>query len=156
MRHRGFTLVEILVVLAILLVLSGLLLPTLVGSRTRAAEKEVLMFLKGLQTSLMQAEATGLPWADGSMTAADSAEVLHKALSTESGDLEPYPFKEADLQDTDGDGIYEVVDRWKNPVRYYRRFSTDKIKNRPIVISAGRDGVHEDARQGSDDITSWD
>lgn len=152
-RRAGFTIVEILVVLSIIILLAGLLLPALVGAKNSANKAQVRNFIKSLMVSLENyVNETGeMPRADEQLTAADSAEVLYQALTYEGGNFEPFPFAESQLKDTDGDGEWEVVDRWGEPLRYFRRFSSEKIKNRPIIISAGPNGTHEDA----DDITSW-
>lgn len=159
-RQAGFTLVEILVVIGIIAVLAGILLPGLLSSQESAHRQAVASFIRGIDTHLESYKtAKGeVPYADGSITVEESAEKLYKALSYDGGGCEPYAFKQKDLEDTNGNGILEVVDHWGQPLRYYspgQYRQGEKIMNRHIVISAGPDRRHDDARPGSDDIHSW-
>jgi prepilin-type N-terminal cleavage/methylation domain-containing protein len=51
-RSRGFTMIELLVVISIMSILSGLLMPMVVLARKRAAESNTLALLRKVETGL--------------------------------------------------------------------------------------------------------
>ena len=82
----------------------------------------------------------------------DSAEGLRKCLSSPKV-LYPQEFAKTELADTDGDGILEIVDHWKQPLSYHhhRSYEGPPRESTFRLISKGRDG-----KQGTrDDITNY-
>ena len=154
---RGFTLIELVVVIGIIAILGALLLTAVAAARDKARKAATRSFLMNIEVSLETYELVfgerprggrGLPDPRG-------AENLYRALTTDSDGHEPFSFNVNQLADTDGNGIFEVVDRWGRPLRYYRSHSTDKIKNKPLIISAGPDRIHQGAAADSDDLSNW-
>src|SRR5262252_7424037 len=93
MKRNGFTLIEMLVVLAIITVLGSLLLAGLGAARTTANINAVKITLSGLSAALDRYEAdfNDYPPSDGDSTGMTGAENLYECLRTnaKSGDYLP-------------------------------------------------------------------
>lgn len=154
--QAGFTIVELLTVIAIISILASLLVTAVIAARRGATRKSALMFVMALANHLesYKTEYGELPEGDGGV---DSAESLYKSLTRDDGALEPFPFNKDQLVDTDDDGEWEVCDVWGTPVSYYKSYEDPqgKIRNRHIIISAGPNHEHDEGASDSDDIDSW-
>lgn len=131
---KGFTLVELLVVGAIIGILAGVLLPTLVGVRERATAVACMGNLKQLQLAFhfyaddqrdflspseTDAGRREFPrWVDGSMVAAAGSEVTNRQLMLQPGPghLGPY-LKVADVFHCPGDRSRTNIFRTRGPLR---------------------------------------
>jgi len=139
-REKGFTLVEILVVISIICILAGLITSTVMLALGRAKKHAARLQLQGLRTALSQYDYQfGRYPPDASAAVAInpdldlSAECIVYFLSTAfrrapvaaKGEVKatrnggPYmQFDSGELVDSDGDGLMEYVDPWGRPFEY--------------------------------------
>jgi prepilin-type N-terminal cleavage/methylation domain-containing protein len=139
---RGFTLVEVLIVICILGVLMGLLVPTLVGARQRASITAVKTELNQLKAALEAYNSkfgdyppTSLRALGAKIDAEDvnqGIESVVACLATRKGNGPFFNFPEKQLQNRDGDNalknltdwyfgdnqLFEFEDRWGSPYVY--------------------------------------
>lgn len=145
--RRGFTLVELLVVVAILAILMSLVTAGAQAARRRASISRTKATVAALETSI------AMYYADLSEYPATGNAELVKALSEDPGDEEwfgPYmEFKQDELVNG------ELVDAWGHPYVYvsanggspqHREHSFD-------LYSVGPNG--SDDQGGEDDIVNW-
>lgn len=139
-RRAGFTLVEVLLVLAILGVIAAMVVPNLIGSQKKANIDATKIKITGFEDVTKQyAIANGGEFPQGSRD-----EVI--GLLSNTG------------QDSDGRAIPPLLtdpprDPW-NQVLYYE-YPTTKIPNgtKPAIWSSGPNKQNEDG--GGDDIVNW-
>ena len=78
----------------------------------------------GLAVILREKIATGVVDLSTHTMGTESSELLYLALteSTSFGStvVDAGEFRSAELADTDGDGLLEIIDGWGNPIRFYR------------------------------------
>jgi len=148
MRRAGFTLIEILVVIAIIAILSGIAFPVMSGVKRRSKAKATAVLITNLGLAL-DAYATdfgdyppstpklvGLP----SNGINDGIECLVRCLTTKSKHGPYYDFHEEDLGNTDHDSLvvgnptnssmtsrelYEVIDSFGRPLVYLHNADYD-------------------------------
>lgn len=158
---RGFTLVEMLVVIAIISILAGLALTALITARRTSKENAIRAQLKVIESALERYEQdfNDYPPSDGDVDGIVGSENLWRGLSTELKEG-PY-FKAGDIKtiDSNQNGELELADEFGKPIRYWHRRD---YQNRPPnkrsfrLLSTGADGVNENGIQGSDDLVNWD
>ena len=138
-RRAGFTLIEVLLVLAILGVIAALVVPNLLGQQERANVKSTQSAIKTFQTTVESYALAhnGRP-PQGSQDEANQA--LMNPQSADGRTEEPY---------TD----QTFKDAWGEPLFYQFPGSHQTIKTKPDIWSAGPNGVNEDG--GGDDINNW-
>lgn len=116
----------------------------------------------GLPDRLASRYTGALPPPSGDIT--ESAEMLYFSLS----ELEVFgvppigddAFNTQELQDTDGDGLLEIVDGWDNPVRFYRwptrllkPYGLAGIDRQPGTAGVDDDGyAYSDGSKPVDDV----
>jgi prepilin-type N-terminal cleavage/methylation domain-containing protein len=159
--RRGFTLVEMLVVIAIISILAGLALTALITARRTSKENAIRAQLKVIESALERYENdfNDYPASDGDTDGIVGSENLYRSLSTELKEG-PY-FKAGDLKtmDSNQNGELEIADEFNRPIRYWHRRD---YQNRPPnkrtfrLLSTGADGVNENGIPSSDDIVNWD
>ncbi len=149
--ERGYTLLEILVVMVIIGLLSGMLTSAVMVARHRGGKAKTSALIIRLDMAIRDYEGSFGDYPPGS-GGVDSAEGLRKCLSSPKV-LYPQEFAKSELADTDGDGILEIVDHWKQPLSYHhhRSYEGPPKESTFRIISKGRDG-----KQGTrDDITNY-
>jgi prepilin-type N-terminal cleavage/methylation domain-containing protein len=153
-RKNGFTLIEILVAIAILAALAGMLLPMLGGARKAAAAKAAKATIERIK---LAAEAYCNDFGDYPPTslaslgvstngANEGNESLVRCLTTRAEHGPYLAYDEKDLANTDSDHIlgddplrsaiaakdlFELVDPWNNPYIYFHHRdykSTSKLE----------------------------
>jgi general secretion pathway protein G len=138
-RKHGFTLVEIMIVLAILVLLLSMVGPRLLKTQEKADQKITLTQIKSLQQAL------------------DMYKVANRSYpSTDEGlkALLEKPADEARSVNWDGPYLSEEslpVDPWGNAYRYEFPPTQGKNQDVPNIWSAGPDG--QDSTE--DDIVNW-
>jgi prepilin-type N-terminal cleavage/methylation domain-containing protein len=134
-RRRGFSLMEMLVVIAVIAVLAALLIPAIGGIKRRNAAKatDALLQQVGLALEAYKGDFGVYPpprlrrlGQTGSNGQNEGVECLVLALTTtaRSG---PYllDLEEGRLGDRDGDGLQELIDHSGNPIAYMNEATYD-------------------------------
>ena len=133
--HRGFTLIELMIVVVILGILATTIMPKILSAPDKAKVKKAMIDMRNIQTALMlfKTENGRFP---------TTAEGL-QALVTNPGGLPDY----------DPDGYLEKVplDPWKNNYIY---ISTGVNSKDFDLVSYGKDGEHGGTGYDAD-IESW-
>ncbi|MDZ4688335.1 MAG: type II secretion system protein GspG [Planctomycetaceae bacterium] len=139
-RRRGFTLTEVLLVLAILGVIAAMVVPNLIGQQKVALVRTSKASIKGLEDAMKQYAVAhdGEFYQGGNDTA--FAELLNPGQDADGRTVAPY------LEKT-------PKDAWDNPLYY--EYPTSKVANgtRPAIWSSGPNRQNEDG--GGDDINNW-
>ena len=160
-RLQGYTLIEMLVVIAIITTLAGLVLGAIGAVRRSSAEKSVQATLMILAAALERYENdfNDYPSSDGDLDGIKGAENLYQCLMTDQKEG-PY-IKATDVKtcDTNANGVPEIADFWGRPIRYlhHRDYQNQPPNRRTFrLMSAGPNGVPENGVVDSDDIVNWD
>ncbi|MGD0091153.1 MAG: prepilin-type N-terminal cleavage/methylation domain-containing protein [Planctomycetota bacterium] len=160
-RRHGFTLVEMLVVIAIISVLSALVLAALGTARRTANENATKAIIKLLEGALERysTDFNDYPPSDGDETGIRGSENLWRCLRTEKKEG-PY-LRDGDIKtcDSNRNGEPEIADAWGRPIRYLHHHdygSKNPRKHDFRLISAGPNGIYEEGHKTSDDIVNWD
>ena len=160
-RGRGFTLIEMLVVVVIISILSALVLAAVSTARTRAKSMQTQGTITGLEAALDRYEGDfqDFPSSDGDQSGIVGAENLYECLSTtmKSG---PYISRTSDFPtcDPEGKGKPKFCDAWNHPIRYIHHHDYgNKVPNKTSfrLISDGPNGQAEQGDASSDDIVNW-
>jgi general secretion pathway protein G len=133
-RRSGFTLMEILIVLAILAVIIGLVLPNFLGAQGDANKKVAMMAVNGVEKAADMYAAQH----DG-----DFPQSIDAMLSNPGQDPKwagPYLDKGK-----------VPVDPWGNPIQYAYPGTHQGVGDRPDIWSMGKDKQSNTA----DDIANW-
>lgn len=148
---RGFTITELIVVMAIISLLSGLIMAGVMAARKRGATMSTRTFITQLEVAINQYEGFYGDYPHGS-GGVESAEFLYQALSSPSWTGQ-YEFTPKQVRDTDGNGREELVDHWLQPVNYYhhRTYFGPPKETTFRLISNGLD----DTEGTRDDITNF-
>lgn len=139
-RRRGFTLVEVLLVLAILGVIAAMVVPNLIGTQTVANIKAAQSSIAGLENAVkLYAVANGGAFPEGSRE-----EVI--GLMMNPG------------QDANGKPVAAYLEKQpKDPwgQALYYEFPNSKIANatKPAIWSSGPNKQNEDG--AGDDVNNW-
>jgi prepilin-type N-terminal cleavage/methylation domain-containing protein len=140
-RRRGFTLVEMLAVLAIVAVLAGMIFPAVQLARRRASEKAAKATIERLKLALEQYANDFGDYPPTSLSELgvktngvnEGNESLVRCLSTRRERGPYFVFEEKDLANLDQDRLtsdptgstieskelFEIVDPWGNPYVYF-------------------------------------
>jgi general secretion pathway protein G len=129
----GFTLLEILIVLAIIGVIAAMVVPKLIGQQKTANIRVTRASIKGLEKTV------DLYAVDHAGTYPQTiAELLTPTVGTDGVKLDPL------LE-------VEPLDAWQRPLMYQYESTTDSAK--PKIWSLGPDGQNNNG--SGDDINNW-
>jgi len=139
-RRRGFTLTEVLLVLAILGVIAAMVVPNLIGQQKVALIRTTKASIKGTEDAAKQYAVSN----DGEFAQGSRDEVF--AVLMNPG------------QDSDGRTMSPYLekipkDAWEQPLYY--EYPTSKVPNgtRPAIWSSGPNRQNEEG--AGDDINNW-
>jgi general secretion pathway protein G len=134
MRHRGFTLIELMLVVAVIAVLAGLMLAAMGGVQSRAARNRAEAEISAMEVALDRYKSR-----NGDFPAVDnSARRLTEALG-------PY----LDLNSGQSNSTGQLVDPFGTA--YFYSYPPQNNFVKPDIASAGSDGQSGTA----DDIRNW-
>jgi prepilin-type N-terminal cleavage/methylation domain-containing protein len=157
MRRRGFTLLEILTVIAIVLILIGILLGVLAKARESAKRAQVLSFIKNVESSAknFQLNYNRWPWEIEGATLAQKlpaadifAELSPGNTSLTSASYQPLINKQRveylaiPPQWIKGGA---VADPWGNPLEFFWNPDTRTI----VIVSSGQNQINETVKGGA-------
>jgi len=138
-RRGGFTLLELLIVLGIILAIAAMVVPNLLGRQQEANIKQTMINIKNFEQTVKQYAATH----NGEFPQGGSSEVIQLLMSGESADgqmIQPY--------------LEEVPkDAWGMQLFYEFPNTKDPNGLKPAIWSSGPDKQNQDG--GGDDITNW-
>ncbi len=159
-RARGFTLIEMLIVISIITILGGLVLVAIGAARRTSKEKATEAIIKQLEAALMRYESDfqDYPPSDGDNQGMKGSENLWKYLRTDKKEGPYITSKEIPTCDSDRNGEMEVADSFGHPILYvHHRDYGNKAPNKRTyrLISWGANGKLDDAQRGTDDIVNW-
>jgi general secretion pathway protein G len=139
-RRRGFTLTEILLVLAILGVIAAMVVPNLIGQQQVALVRTTKASIKGLEDAMKQYAISN----DGEFPQGARDEVFSILMSPG--------------QDADGRNVAPYLekipkDAWGQPLYY--EYPTSKVPSgtKPAIWSSGPNRQNEDGN--GDDVNNW-
>lgn len=117
-RRGGFTIIEMLVVIGIIVLLAGLLTSGIHVARQHARKKTTLLMFEAVALALDRYSSDFNQYPDGSGNA-ESAEILYRALAERVG-FGPYlkGLTPDQAGDADNDGAMELLDGWRQPIRF--------------------------------------
>ncbi len=147
-RRSGFTIVELLVVMAVIAILASITIPVISGVKTRQKAKSTKLLIEQLKLALdayandfgdyppSDPKVLGLP----SNGVNDGIECLVRCLSTKKKKGPYYEFKDEELANTDHDlatanptdsimttrELFEVVDAFGHPLVYMHNADYDR------------------------------
>jgi general secretion pathway protein G len=139
-RRGGFTLLEVLLVLAILGVIAAIVVPSLLGRQQEAMVRTTKSSIAGLETAL-QAYA-----------------IDHNGVYPDGG-IDEMQTSLLQPKDADGNPLKAYVDTipkdaWGKPINYrYPATKQPQGVDKPDVWSNGQDGKNDDG--GGDDVNNW-
>ncbi len=159
-RKPGFTLIEMLVVITIISILSGLVLAALSAARRQAKEKATALLLTQIGGALDRYEQDyqDYPPSDGDLEGIVGAENLLKCLTSEKKNGPYLRYEDIHVCQTEH-GVDAIGDEWRHPIRYlhHRDYGNHAPRKGTYrLISAGADGIYQNGERGSDDIVNWD
>lgn len=139
-RRRGFTLTEVLLVLAIMGVLAAMVVPQLLGRQQEALVRATRTSIKGMEDACKQYAVSN----SGEFPTGGQEEVLNLLLT-------PPP-------DSSGRAVASYLestpkDAWQQPLYY--EYPNTKAQNsvKPAIWSSGPNKQNEDG--AGDDINNW-
>lgn len=177
---RGFTLVEMLVVVAVIAILAAILIPTVGGARKTALKRKAELECNAIKTAIESffSDFKYMPWEEGSGKGqfvgddrwaedAESQKAIMAFLRGENKLGKAYievssRDSKAEASDDDDEGIF--YDPWKNPYHIgidrnldqQVEYKGKKYKARVLVLSLGPDGEEADGSGKDDDIRTFD
>jgi len=158
---RGFTLIEMLVVVVIISILSSLVLAAVSSARTRAKAMQTQGTITGLEAALDRYESDfqDYPPSDGDQTGLVGAENLYECLTT-TMKTGPYITRTSDFPTCDPGNRDKpkFCDAWNRPIRYVHHHDYgNKVPNKSTfrLLSDGPNGNAEQGDASSDDIVNW-
>jgi general secretion pathway protein G len=139
-RRGGFTLIEVLLVLAILGVIAAMVVPNLLGQQKKAMVNTTRSSIHGLETSL-QAYAVDH---DGELPTGGTEEMF--SMLSQPKDRDGNPMKDPYIDK-------RPVDAWNQPLNYRYPATKQNNSTKADIWSSGPNKQNEDG--GGDDINNW-
>lgn len=141
-KHRtqaraGFTLLELLIVLAIIVVIAAMVVPNLIGQRDEAMINTTKSAIANVESALKLYNANRGEYPEGS---SDVLEMLTQPQEVDGRKKPPYLESPA-------------MDAWNRPLFYEWPNTKQQDAFKPAIWSAGPDGKNDDG--GGDDINNW-
>ena len=172
MKKKGFTILEMMAVIAIIAVLAGILIPAITTVRKNANKVKAKALISHLVMAIESYKSDAGFYPGDHISVNLASEALHIYLTIrfyDSAANEYYgPYIEPKtnwIGDTDTDGNSEFVDPWGNPYEYEADTDTDVATRPPFhnvytfdIYSHGPDGVTGAgfaAGNQPDDINNW-
>ena len=159
LKRRGYTLVEMLVVLAIVSILSGLIMAALSAARRHSMVQRTEALLISLRAKISEYENDfhDYPKTEGEDPIAGGEQLLVQLSTKEKNG--PY-LSLGDLQtcDENGNGVREIADAFGRAVRYlhHKSYGRENPNRRTYRLwSIGIDGVDDPLNPASDDLVNW-
>jgi prepilin-type N-terminal cleavage/methylation domain-containing protein len=159
MKRRGYTLVEMLVVLAIVSILSGLIMAALGAARRHSMVQRTEALLISLRAKINEYETDfhDYPKTDGEDPIVGGEQLLAQLSTKEKNG--PY-LSLGDLQtcDENNNGVREIADAFGRAVRYlhHKSYGRENPNRRTYRLwSTGSDGVDDPLDPASDDLVNW-
>lgn len=137
-RRRGFTLIEVLLVLAILGVIAAMVVPQLLGRQQKANDDAARLSITGLEQAL---DFYAVDHNGEYPTTGEGLEVLLTAPNNDDKWKGPYIKDSKKLP----------VDPWGRPFVYAYPGTHNASGSKPDIFSTGKDKAEGTA----DDITNW-
>jgi general secretion pathway protein G len=136
--RAGFTLLELLIVLAIIVVIAAMVVPNLIGQQDIAKIQATKAAIAGVESSLKMYKATRGAYPEGGD---DVIQTLMEPSEFQGQRMAPA------LENP-------PVDSWKQQLHYLWPNTKDERTNyKPAIWSNGPDGKNDDG--GGDDINNW-
>jgi len=159
-RHRGFTLIEMLIVISIITILGGMVLAAISIARRTSRENATAAIIKQLEAALTRYESdfNDYPPSDGDAMGMRGSENLWKYLRTEKKEGPYITSKDVQTCDSDHNGQLEIADAFNHPILYiHHRDYANKAPNKRTfrLISGGANGKFELEERDNDDIVNW-
>ncbi len=144
---RGFTLVELMVVIGVIIVIAASILTILPGMREKVQEKATQTFMERLEIAIERYYDDNRSYpATGTETTA--IEDLKKALQPSDPTSKQYiEFNDDDLDNN------IIIDKWGNPFVYLHPGTHNTTTY--DLYSTGPDGTTSSSGDDADDINNW-
>ena len=136
-RRHGFTLLEVLLVLAILIAIAAMVVPNLIGRGDEANKDITRINIANFEKAAQMYRIDNKRWPEGG--AQEVLELLMESIDDQGRQRAPYLEK-------------IPMDAWDQPLLY--EYPTQQVGNtdRPLIYSLGPNGIEG----GDDDITNLD
>ena len=140
--EKGFTLMELLIVIGIIIVIAAAVLTVIPGMRQKTQEKATKAFMERLEVALEQYYDDNRSYPSGDITSVKTA--LEPSGPTSRQYIE---FDDSEVNGSD------IVDYWGNPFVY----ATPGTQNTGTydLYSTGVDGATASSGGDADDINNW-
>ncbi len=140
--EKGFTLMELMIVIGIIIVIAAAVLTVIPGMRQKTQEKATKAFIERVEVALEQYYDDSRSYPPGDITNVKTA--LDPSDTTSKQYIE---FKDSEVNGSD------IVDYWGNPFVY----TTPGTQNTGTydLYSEGADGTSVSSGGDADDINNW-
>ena len=140
--EKGFTLMELLIVIGIIIVIAAAVLTVIPGMRQKTQEKATKAFMERLEVALEQYYDDNRSYPSGDITSVKTA--LEPSGPTSRQYIE---FDDSEVNGSD------IVDYWGNPFVYDATPSNNT--GTYDLYSTGVDGASASSGDNADDINNW-
>lgn len=163
MIRKGFTLIEVMVVIGIIGLLAGVVLSAMNGARESAKKKTAMAQLREIRSGINLLEADTGKWPNGCPVSNTSGSAEHQINSANSGLVTapiissdpPCGWNAGDIAAWKGPYISATIDPWGNPYRFDPDYHTNGIlredcpfpdsnsglPNKIVIMSGGKNGA---------------